>query len=340
LKQNKPASLESPWPHRLAVLLVCATFPLIWVGGLVTTYDAGMAVPDWPNTYGYNLFAYPWQTWISGPWDLFIEHGHRLLGALVGLITIALTIAVWRADPRRWLRYVVLGALAAVILQGLLGGARVLLDERQLAKIHGCTGPAFFSFSVVIAVVTSRRWRESQPLKDVSLGQVAQRVAIFTALIAFLQLVVGANLRHIAVDASPQYFRILVFFHLVLALALAVHVFLLLFFSLRLKSVARGLCRPALSLVALLTLQILLGAGTWVVQYGWPNWATGLSFSTGYTIQANSWMQANVTTAHVAIGSLILAVSTCLASRSLRLLRADAKLFASESSPALMRALA
>ena len=65
----------------LAVVLVCATFPLIWVGGLVTTYEAGMAVPDWPTTYGYNLFLYPWQTWICGPWDLFIEHGHRLLGA-------------------------------------------------------------------------------------------------------------------------------------------------------------------------------------------------------------------------------------------------------------------
>ncbi len=66
------------------MLLVCATFPLIWIGGLVTTYDAGMAVPDWPNTYGYNLFLYPWQTWVSGPWNLFIEHGHRLFGAVVG----------------------------------------------------------------------------------------------------------------------------------------------------------------------------------------------------------------------------------------------------------------
>ena len=79
------AQPRSPWPHRLAVLLVCATFPLIWVGGLVTTYDAGMAVPDWPTTYGYNLFLYPWQTWLAGPWDLFIEHGHRLLGSLGGL---------------------------------------------------------------------------------------------------------------------------------------------------------------------------------------------------------------------------------------------------------------
>src|SRR5438105_1159735 len=89
---------SSPWPHRLAVLLACATFPLLWVGGLVTSYDAGMAVPDWPTTFGYNPFLYPWATWIFGPWDLFIEHGHRLLGAVVGLLTIALAVALWRRD--------------------------------------------------------------------------------------------------------------------------------------------------------------------------------------------------------------------------------------------------
>ena len=70
--------------HRLTVLVVCLVWPLIWVGGLVTTNDAGMAVPDWPNTYGYNLFLYPYDTWFFGPFDLFIEHGHRLLGAVVG----------------------------------------------------------------------------------------------------------------------------------------------------------------------------------------------------------------------------------------------------------------
>src|SRR5690554_3486515 len=91
---------ESRCPHGIAVLLVCVVFPLIWVGGLVTTYGAGMAVPDWPTTYGYNLFLYPWQTWVFGPWALFIEHGHRLLGALAGIITIALVVAVWRTDRR------------------------------------------------------------------------------------------------------------------------------------------------------------------------------------------------------------------------------------------------
>src|SRR3954468_18214086 len=91
---------ESHWPHRLAVALALVTFPLIWVGGLVTTYDAGMAVPDWPGTYGYNLLLYPWTTWIAGPFDLFIEHGHRLLGASAGLLTIAFVIAVFCVDRR------------------------------------------------------------------------------------------------------------------------------------------------------------------------------------------------------------------------------------------------
>ena len=119
-----PPPSDSRWPHRLAVLLACTTFPLIWVGGLVTTYDAGMAVPDWPGTYGYNLFLYPWQTWLAGPWDLLIEHGHRLLGALAGLLTIAVVGAAYRWDQRRWLRYLAVIALAAIIAQGCLGGAR------------------------------------------------------------------------------------------------------------------------------------------------------------------------------------------------------------------------
>src|SRR5271154_7161274 len=148
----------NPWPHRLAVVLVCATFPLIWVGGLVTTYDAGMSVPDWPTTFGYNLFLYPWQTWLLGPWDLFIEHGHRLFASLVGLLTIILCVTLWVTKQPKWLKTLGLIALGGVIFQGVLGGMRVLLDERTLAMTHGCVGPAFFAFAAALAVVTSRRW--------------------------------------------------------------------------------------------------------------------------------------------------------------------------------------
>lgn len=149
---------RSPWPHRWAVVLACATFPLVWVGGLVTTTDAGMAVPDWPNTYGYNLFLYPWTTWLSGPWDLFVEHGHRLLGATVGMLTIGLLVSLWMGEERRWVRNLGFAALALVIFQGVLGGMRVLLDERTLAMLHGCTGPLFFSLAVAMVVFTSKAW--------------------------------------------------------------------------------------------------------------------------------------------------------------------------------------
>src|SRR5689334_16411672 len=139
--QTHLPSLPSPWPHRLAVALALVTFPLIWVGGLVTTYDAGMAVPDWPNTYGYNLFLYPWQTWLYGPWELFIEHGHRLLGSLVGMLAIALVVSAWLCRASRAVRWLSVITLAAVVMQGTLGGLRVIEDQIQLAKIHGCFGP-------------------------------------------------------------------------------------------------------------------------------------------------------------------------------------------------------
>src|SRR3954471_6014779 len=115
----------SPWPHRWAVALACATFPLVWVGGLVTTTDAGMAVPDWPNTYGYNMFLYPWTTWFAGPWDLFVEHGHRLLAASLGLLCIVMCVATWKSSLSNFFKWLTVVTLLMVIGQGILGGQRV-----------------------------------------------------------------------------------------------------------------------------------------------------------------------------------------------------------------------
>jgi cytochrome c oxidase assembly protein subunit 15 len=310
---------DSPWPHRLAVLLVCATFPLIWVGGLVTTYQAGMAVEDWPSTYGYNIFLYPWQTWVFGPWDLFIEHGHRLLGTLAGMLTIALVAVVYRYDRRVWLRWTAVGALAAVIAQGSLGGARVLLDDRQIALLHGCFGPAFFALCVALAVFTSRWWKkaaEAQP--QLGAGRL-HRVALLTTLLAYVQLILGANLRHISLDASPGTFRALVFMHLLIAAIVTVHVFVLaaIVWSSRFQHAA--LRRPALGLCVLMVLQLVLGGGTWVAKYAWPDWMSGYQFAAAYTIVAESLGQALTVTAHVATGSLILVTSLLVALRALRL---------------------
>ena len=196
----------SPWPLRFAVLMQLVTFPLIWVGGLVTTYDAGMAVPDWPNTYGYNLFLYPVETWIFGPWDLFIEHGHRLLGSLAGLMAIGFLLAVIWKEDRRWMIWLALFGLALVIGQGLLGGLRVVAAERFIAKIHGCVGPAFFAYSTALMVLSSRYWRAKTFLKSFDVREDGLAFAKWTALAlciaAYLQLVLGAHLRHLDETAS------------------------------------------------------------------------------------------------------------------------------------------
>jgi len=302
------------------VLLVCATFPLIWVGGLVTTTQAGMAVPDWPNTYGYNLFLYPLSTWLAGPWDLFIEHGHRLLGALVGLITIALLIALWRWDERPAVRWLGVIALAAVVGQGVLGGMRVLLDARTLAKIHGCTGPIFFALAVALAAVTSRHWRSpKRPESDDRPRVLAvRRLAALTTLVAYVQLALGAQIRHLPVGLSHHAFRVAVIFHLLFATVLAVHVCLLAGKTLRGCRAYRWLARPAWGLAALLLVQLALGVSTWIVKYGWPTFLPEGPMA-AYTVTAGSFAQATIVTAHVATGSLILVTSLLIALRAFRL---------------------
>jgi heme a synthase len=313
-----PLELESDWPHRWAVALVCATFPLIWVGGLVTTYDAGMAVPYWPNTYGYNLFLYPWQTWIYGPFGLFIEHGHRLLGALSGLLTIGFFASAWWCQRRGLVRWLAVVALAGVIVQGALGGMRVIEDKVQLAKIHGCVGPAFFAFTVAVAVITSRRWKNATgPKNRAGLGKV-ERLAILTTFLAYCQLVLGSQLRHLPAGSDPGDFRVALVFHLAVAAALVAHIFLLAWAVYRNQRDEWSLVRPAMGLVVLVVLEICLGAATWITKYGWPNWIADRSWAADYVVQEGSGLQAWTTTAHVALGSMILATSLLLALRSLR----------------------
>jgi cytochrome c oxidase assembly protein subunit 15 len=302
------------------MVLVCATFPLIWVGGLVTTYDAGMAVPDWPNTYGYNLFLYPWTTWISGPWDLFIEHGHRLLGACVGLLVILLLIVVWRQESRRWVRWLAVGCLALVILQGVLGGGRVLMDDLLLARIHGCTGPLFFLSCVALAAVTSPWWRSKGSAANHAAARL-QRPAWVALGFALVQLVLGAHLRHLPADWSPSTFRGLAVVHLLLAIVLLAQVIWLTARCWGDANTRRRplLWRPATAIALLVATQICLGIATWMVKYSWPTWLPRPATFRTFTVQAESMTQAVTVTAHVAVGSLILATALLLALRATRL---------------------
>jgi len=312
----------SPWPHRWAVVLACATFPLVWVGGLVTTTDAGMAVPDWPTTYGYNLFLYPWQTWLSGPWDLFVEHGHRLLAAMVGMIAMGLVAVFWRCESRRWVRGLGWGALALVIAQGVLGGMRVLLNERSLAMFHGCTGPLFFALCVTLAVVTSNRWQQSNGLVTSPTAPLVRWLAVAVCVLVYLQIVLGAVLRHVPVDGAPATFAMALRFHLAMAAVVTIHIGLLAWLVHRYFRAVTHLHRLSMLLAALVALQLALGAATWVVKFSVPVWASSWWPGEVPTTQAGGWFQAHMITAHVAGGSLVLAAAVALALAAMRQLAA------------------
>jgi len=230
------------------------------------------------------------------------------------MLTIVLVVVVWRTDERRWMRATALGALGLVIGQGVLGGLRVLFDARTFAMIHGCVGPLYFTYCVLLATLTSHRWNETRSGSRVSANQAVTAMAI--TLLAYAQLVLGAQLRHAGEALSPATFRALVLFHLFVAAILLVAILLL---AIMHRRGAVWLRRPSLALVALVLIQVLLGAAAWIVNYGWPAGFENSAMAAAFTVQAKGHLQANVTTAHVAAGSLILAISAMIALRSWRL---------------------
>jgi cytochrome c oxidase assembly protein subunit 15 len=321
---NKTPSRElifSLLPHRVTQMLLFVVFPLIWVGGLVTTYDAGMAVPDWPNTYNYNMFAYPVRDWFFGPWDLFVEHGHRLLGSLAGILAIILlSVTIWK-EPRGWLRWAAFLVLLLVIAQGLLGGMRVVMDERILAQVHGTVGPTFFAIVAAVAVLNGRWWidiRQQNEPRPENYGWWMKRLAQIICLLSFLQLALGATIRHTSEMATPDFFTIFVASHIMVATLLAIFALVLLVFS-RLRIGKNCGVRGLSFFVGFLVLiQVGLGLATWIVKFGWPAWLDHFSFAAHFTVAEKSFFQMNMITAHVAIGSLILATSAALTIRCMR----------------------
>jgi cytochrome c oxidase assembly protein subunit 15 len=364
MSESQDAIVPGRGLHRWSIVMVCLVWPLIWVGGQVTTYDAGMAVPDWPGTYGYNLFLYPYQTWLFGPFDLFIEHGHRLLGAVVGLVAIIAVVYAFLSEPRAWVRGLSVAVLIAVIGQGLLGGARVVLADRTLAMVHGCTAEIFFTLCVAMMVVTSRWWWVQASRATVSTDTMpelpAERLAMIPSfqphrglialaaiimILAYLQVVLGAQLRHVQPTASPGGFKHLVYTHIATAFVV------LLLSSItawKVRDAARGrrgqtadneasrqvhhlqgnqngcgdltLSRPALLLVLLVGLQITLGLATWVARYGVPQFAQVNPSIAAYLVKGQAFAESLIITGHVATGALVLVTSAFLL---LRLARAN-----------------
>jgi cytochrome c oxidase assembly protein subunit 15 len=173
--------------HRLALVALVATCVLILLGGLVTNTGAALAVPDWPTTFGHNMFLFPWSEMVGG---VLYEHSHRLAGALVGLLTLALAAALWREGGR--LRRLGLLAVAVVVAQGVLGGLRVVLLQDGLAIVHGSLAQAFFALLAALALLTAPRARVAGPAVEPAL----KALTVLAAALVYAQIVFGALLTH------------------------------------------------------------------------------------------------------------------------------------------------
>jgi heme a synthase len=180
--------------HWFAVLTTVATLVLICFGGLVTSHGAGLAVPDWPNSYGYNMFLFPVSMWVGG---IFYEHTHRLVASGVGLLTGILAVWLWAKDSRKWLRWLGVLAFVLVVVQGVLGGLRVVLLKDQLGLVHGALAQIFLALVAAIALFTSRYWLKEWPRSGAAPDSGGLRWLILgTTGLILAQLLVGAAMRH------------------------------------------------------------------------------------------------------------------------------------------------
>jgi cytochrome c oxidase assembly protein subunit 15 len=160
-------SLSKRLLHWYAVAAAASVSLLICSGGLVTSHEAGMAVPDWPNTFGYNMFLFPVSRWMGG---VLFEHTHRLIASSVGLLTVILCVALFVIEERRWVKTLGVIAVAAVVVQGVLGGLRVTENNAVLGLFHGCLAQSFFALMATIALVTSRFWERLERARTAGTG--------------------------------------------------------------------------------------------------------------------------------------------------------------------------
>lgn len=290
-------------PHVAASLLVVVTAVLLAFGALVTTYEAAMAVPDWPGTFGHNMLLFPLAEWLHGPWDLFLEHGHRLLGALVGMLTLVVAGLVWWRGGPPAVGALAIAAVLLVIMQGALGGARVLLDDKTVAKVHACTGPLFFAVAVALAVLTRAGGRSSASTPRAGWTAAALVVAIY------MQLVAGAQLRHVDPSMPPDSFRGLVALHV----GGAVVVLLLAFASAAHATTWKSW--PVAILIGACA-QWLLGLGTWIVSWGLPTGLIPEAWQPDVALRARGGWTAAIVTGHVLLGMLMLGLSVAAAIRA------------------------
>jgi len=279
--------------HGFAVFTACCTFLLIIAGALVTGNDAGLAVPDWPLSYGSLT-----PPMVGG---IFYEHGHRMVASFVGFLTVILAIWLWKRDDRPLVRRLGWIALAVVVTQGILGGITVLYFlPAPISVMHACLAQAFFCIVSSLALLTSESWKrnESGVTDDVK-GVSIRQVSVWTVAAVYAQLILGAALRHSKVGLLWHIIGAFVVTFLVIWTVARVYKY---------YATVSALFRPAMILGILLAVQLSLGVGSYLVR-----------LASREDVQPGALMVA-VTTAHVATGAAVLVTSLVLALQGRRLL--------------------
>ena len=282
--------------HRYIQFLVFITFLLVIAGGLVTSTGSGLAVPDWPLSYGKMM-----PPMVGG---IRYEHTHRLIASLVGLMTLGLTVWTLFVEQRRWVRRLAIVSFGAVVLQGILGGLTVLyLLPAPISIFHACLAQTFLALIVSLAFVTSREWLATVSYKG-DLSKLKHLLFLVAGFI-YLQLILGATLRHTHLDflAIP---------HIIVAFLVLIHVSLVLVHVLKEHEGEKKLTRPAIGLAFLALFQISLGMGAFVYR---------IMFSQTQTTFGKIFFL----TGHQALGSVFLATAVFFILRVSRMSARKAK---------------
>jgi cytochrome c oxidase assembly protein subunit 15 len=297
------------WTAMFSKVAVAATFLLVVAGGLVTSQEAGLAVVDWPNTFGSNMFLYPLSRMTGG---IYYEHAHRLFGALVGITTLALAVHLWRVDARAWVRRLALVAVIVVVIQGILGGLRVtgqftlsttpedMAPSIGLAIVHGVLGQLFLALIVCLAVVTSRWWREAPPAEVRPIVVTDRSIQVGLVVVLAIQLVFGAVQRHVAQG---------LLIHITLATVVTVIAIAAGGRAWGLYHGVRPVQRLGQLLMGLVCVQVALGIAALAVTQGRA------------VVGSPTTIEVTIATAHQATGAALLAVSVMLAVWMSRLFR-------------------
>jgi cytochrome c oxidase assembly protein subunit 15 len=288
--------------NRFAILVACATFFLIIAGALVTSNDAGLATPDWPLSNG--SFLPP----MVG--NMFYEHGHRMIATTVGLLTIGLAIYIRVKEKRMWIWRLGLFALMAVVAQGLLGALTVkMMLPLGVSAAHATLAQLFFCTTVSLAVFTSKSWIEARPLPEET-GSPLRHMCTFALAMIFVQLILGATLRHSA--KWDQHLPVqMIVAHIIGAFGVTIALGGTVLSVWRRHKGETFLTRPATIALVLLVVQLFLGVAAYLTRLGSPSDPQPLHPMIGITV------------AHVACGALVFATTIVLTLRTYRVLPAS-----------------